>query len=189
MTSGPRQRLIDSAVTLIRERGVHATGVTELLEHSTTARGSIYQHFPGGKAELVEHATRHAGEQVTAKLESITANGTPADWVDALVTWWEKALRASDYGMGCPIAAAALAPSENGGARAAAAEAFAAWREILRAALVGQGVPGPLARSASGFVISALEGAIIQARAMESTRPLRDLRANLTILLTTYCPQ
>ena len=31
MTAGPRERLIESAITLIREHGVHGTGLTEDL--------------------------------------------------------------------------------------------------------------------------------------------------------------
>ena len=51
MPPGPRERLIASAIDLVRARGVDGTGLAELLEHSGTARRSIYQHFPGGKAE------------------------------------------------------------------------------------------------------------------------------------------
>ena len=70
MTAGPRERLIDSTIALIRRRGVHATGLTDLLNHSGTARQSIYQHFPGGKAELVEHATKEAGRQMVDLLDT-----------------------------------------------------------------------------------------------------------------------
>ena len=59
-----RQRMIVSAALLIREHGVEATSFSAVLAHSGAPRGSIYHHFPGGKAQLVEEATRY-GAQVT----------------------------------------------------------------------------------------------------------------------------
>ncbi|MGL5445276.1 MAG: TetR family transcriptional regulator, partial [[Mycobacterium] stephanolepidis] len=44
VTPGPRQRLIDSAIAMMRERGVYGTGLADLLKRSGTARNSIYQH-------------------------------------------------------------------------------------------------------------------------------------------------
>ena len=48
-----RERLIASAIELLRRNGVAGTGLAQLLEHSGTARRSVYVNFPGGKSELV----------------------------------------------------------------------------------------------------------------------------------------
>ena len=60
MASDAREKMIQSTTALVRERGVEATALSDVLEHSGAPRGSIYHHFPGGKAQLVEEATRAA---------------------------------------------------------------------------------------------------------------------------------
>ncbi|WNV90128.1 TetR/AcrR family transcriptional regulator [Umezawaea sp. Da 62-37] len=178
MTAGPRERLIDSTIALIRRRGVHATGLTDLLNHSGTARQSIYQHFPGGKAELVEQATQEAGRQMVALLD--TLGDDPLVLVDSLISWWEQQLASSSYDAGCPIVAAALSPTP------AAGRVFAAWENRLSGVLVQSGLDQTVAASLSTFTLSALEGAIVLSRAAQSTRPLDEARTQLTLLLKAH---
>lgn len=180
MTAGPRERLIDSTIALIRRRGVHATGLTDLLNHSGSARQSIYQHFPGGKAELVEQATKEAGRQMVALLDTFDEN--PIDLVDGLIAWWEQELETSSYTSGCPVVAAALAPSP------AAGRVFAAWEARFTAVLVRAGLDQTSAGSLATFTLSALEGAIVLSRAAASTRPLNDVRKQVTLLLRAQLP-
>lgn len=44
---GPRERMVVSAALLIRERGAHATAISDVLQHSGAPRGSAYHYFPG----------------------------------------------------------------------------------------------------------------------------------------------
>jgi TetR/AcrR family transcriptional regulator, lmrAB and yxaGH operons repressor len=48
-TSDARQKMIESAAVLFRERGIHGRSFTDVLGHSGAPRGSIYHHFRGGK--------------------------------------------------------------------------------------------------------------------------------------------
>src|SRR5438874_10425260 len=64
----PRERMIQSALVLMGEQGVEATSFSQVIEHSGAPRGSIYHHFPGGKDQLIEEATRYAGEVVVKLL-------------------------------------------------------------------------------------------------------------------------
>ncbi|WP_051175527.1 TetR/AcrR family transcriptional regulator [Nocardia exalbida] len=187
MTAGPRARLIESAIDLVREQGVHAAGLTTLLERSNASRNSLYQHFPAGKSELVETATRVAGARIGEVIDKVTA-APPRRWFDSLLGWWVPALRKTGYRAGCPVVGAALAESEPR-VQAAAGEVFAAWHERLGAALVSAGMTAADARSFSSFAFSAMEGAIIQARAMKSTRPLEDAQRHLAVLLESYLPE
>jgi TetR/AcrR family transcriptional regulator, lmrAB and yxaGH operons repressor len=86
VADGPRERLVASAIELVRERGVDATGVAELLDHSQTARGSIYKHFPGGKSELVTASTKEAGEQMRLGLRQLAEAGDVAALIVLRVT-------------------------------------------------------------------------------------------------------
>ncbi|MEV0761724.1 TetR/AcrR family transcriptional regulator [Nocardia sp. NPDC050435] len=182
MTAGPRTRLIESAIELVREQGVPGAGLSALLERSNASRNSLYQHFPAGKAELVAEATRVAGERMSAVFDRVTATGSPEDWLAGLVGWWKKALRTSDFAAGCPVVSAALAEAEPG-VQAAAGVVFGEWNTRLADALTGYGVPAERARPLASLVLSAMEGAIVQSRATKSVRPLDDVRATLGPLL------
>ncbi|WP_054816250.1 TetR/AcrR family transcriptional regulator [Nocardia arizonensis] len=184
MTAGPRDRLIDGAIELVREHGVHGAGLAALLDRSRASRNSLYQHFPSGKGELVEAATRVAGARMSAVITKTTATGDPQQWLSALIGWWKAGLEHSDYTAGCPILGAALAESEPA-VQAAAGEVFAEWTELLTAAMRRSGLPTERARTLAGFVLSALEGAIVQSRALKSTRPLTDVETAVGPLLRT----
>lgn len=132
-----------NAIALVRRQGVAAAGLNELLERSQTARGSIYQHFPGGKEELIATSTRVIGDAMAQRIRTEADHLDPVEIVRAAVDAAVRELVDDDFELGCPIAAAASAGPDH-----AAAEAFAS--------VVG----------------SAVEGAVLQARAARSVDPL-----------------
>jgi len=95
-TSNARESMIQTAVDLMRERGVEATSFSEVLSASGAPRGSIYHHFPAGKSQLIEEATRAAGAYLAAgdafarweKLlaRALTNEGVPSARSRALAT-------------------------------------------------------------------------------------------------------
>lgn len=182
MARGPRDRLIEGAIELVREQGVHGAGLTELLDRSHASRNSLYQHFPSGKSELVEIAINIAGERMGTIIDRVTGTQPADQWIAGLVGWWKHALEKSSFTAGCAVVGAALAESEPR-VQAAAGAVFTDWSERLETALAGNGIAPERARSLASFAISALEGAIVQARAIKSTRPLDDVEANLVPLL------
>src|SRR5213082_3075466 len=110
-----RERMIRSAAVLFREHGVEGTSFSDVLAHSGAPRGSIYHHFPGGKAQLIEEATRYAGEFTASGLATALWQEDPIAAVSALSRSWLKLLRKSDYGAGCPVVAASLEGSQMPG--------------------------------------------------------------------------
>ena len=52
LPKGARGRLIGAAAKLFQEKGYAATGLSEILDAASAPKGSLYHHFPGGKAEL-----------------------------------------------------------------------------------------------------------------------------------------
>src|SRR5947199_6103109 len=105
MASHPRDRMIQSALVLMGENGVEGTSFSEVIEHSGAPRGSIYHHFPGGKAQLIEEATRSAGELIAAGARAASASGDPLLPVEIVDRYWRRILLDSGYAAGCPIAA------------------------------------------------------------------------------------
>src|SRR3989440_11061505 len=92
MTTDSRQRMIETAALVMRERGVEATSFSEVLARSGAPRGSIYHHFPGGKAQLIEEATRYAGEFTATGLATALAQEDPVAAIRALSASWGRIL-------------------------------------------------------------------------------------------------
>ncbi len=182
--AGPRERLIQGAIELMREYGVHATGLSDLLERSNTARGSIYQHFPAGKTELMEQATLAAGRVITARIRELTAAMPAEDVIRAFVEGWKQDLIASEFSAGCPIMAAAQAGPDALAVREASAKVFADWAETIADSIESKGGDATTANSLGNFIVSSLEGAIIQCRSARSLQPLDDACAGLVLLLS-----
>ncbi|WP_269303164.1 TetR/AcrR family transcriptional regulator [Aeromicrobium sp. HA] len=182
--TSPRERLLDATITSLRRHGVQGTGIAELLSSSGTARQSIYQHFPGGKAELVAAATRRAGDFMARR---DGASG-PHAHLDRRVDWWVGQLERHDFALGCPVAAAAIAGSEFPEVVEAAAEVFDTWTRSYAGLLVEAGAEPEPATALARFQISAIEGAILTARALRTVEPLEDLRTHLHRLVDDLLP-
>lgn len=192
MTAGPRERLITSTIALVREHGVEGTGLTELINHSGAARGSIYQHFPGGKADLVEAATYAAGRWVSRSVASLAALGDPEAIVTAIVEATRLSFEKEHYRYGCPVAAAASSGPGHTQAEQAAAAVFADWQAALASVFGTAGIEAASAESFASFVISALEGAILRSRASGTSDAFHAARIHLCALalrLSNRIPQ
>src|SRR4051794_39063451 len=159
-----RQKMIESAALLFRQRGVHGTSFSDVLEHSGAPRGSIYHHFSGGKTQLAEEATRWAGEFIVAGTVAALERDDPVAAIETFRRQWERILRGSDFEAGCVIVAATLEGAREPAVRDAAREAFASWEQVLARALRSAGVSATRARSLATLLLASIEGAIILAR-------------------------
>lgn len=175
--------MIQSAMLLIGENGVEATSFSQVLEHSRAPRGSIYHHFPQGKAQLVEAAIRSGGELISTGLAAALEKKDPIAAVDGIADFWRMALRESDYAIGCPVVAATVDGGRTPGAREAAREVFERWAELQAAILQRAGVPEARARAIGTLLVAAIEGAVVISRAERSTEPLERVIDELHALL------
>lgn len=167
---GPRAAMIRSAIGLIRRRGVAAVSFADVLADSGAPRGSVYHHFPGGKSQLVEEATRSAAEHLgIAVARTLDASDTPGA-LRALADLWRRGLESGDYAVGCPIVAAALGTERA--ARDVAGAAFGAWCDLISDKLVADGAERRRAQSVAVLVVGALEGALVLAQAQRTSAPL-----------------
>jgi AcrR family transcriptional regulator len=180
--------MIQSAALLFRERGVEGTAFADVLERSGAPRGSVYHHFPGGKQQLAEEATRWAGEFMAAGLAAALEHNDPLAALDTFAQLWAGILAQSDYEAGCPIVAAALEGSRTPAARAEAATAFNNWQQLLAEALAKSGVDPDRARSLATLIIAAIEGAVVLARAERTTEPLERVAGELRTIAATILP-
>ena len=184
-TSDARQKMIESAAVLFSERGVQGTSLTDVLTHSGAPRGSVYHHFGGGKTELVEEATRWAGEFTIAGAVAAVQRSDPVAAVGSFRRYWSNILRASDFEGGCPIAWAALEGSHEPAARDIAGEVFADWQTVIADALRRRGVAAARTRSIATLLLASLEGAIVLCRAQRSLRPLERVCDELELVMAS----
>ncbi|MBF6328894.1 TetR/AcrR family transcriptional regulator [Nocardia transvalensis] len=185
-TAGPRARLIASTIATVQEHGVHAAGLSELLKRSNASRNSLYQHFPSGKGQLVEAAARIVSRVVYSHL-STTADAfatapSVEQWLDDLLAFWRTPLESSDYRDGSFMMAAAL-DELNPAVQSTAGQAFTEWTARLADGLVAAGIERSTACSLAGLLLSAIEGAIVQSRALKSSHPFDDAHTQLAVLL------
>ena len=178
-----RERLITSAIALIRSAGVAGASVSALLDHSGLARRTLYLNFPGGKPELVQAATDAAGAELTAAIREFMADADPAQALAAFLQMWEAMLADSDYTAGCPIVAATLGRAEAPAAADAAAAAFSTWESLLSKLLREAGVERSAAADLATTAVAAVEGAVIMSVAQRSPTPLRRAHRVLSTLI------
>ena len=186
VVSNPRERMVISAALLIRERGAHATAISDVLEHSGAPRGSAYHYFPGGRMQLLEEATDYAGAYIAGK---ISAADNAVDLLDELVDGYRQQLIHTDYRAGCPIVAVTVEagdpdnPERTTKVIERAAAAFALWTDLISRRLVAEGVTASHAEELAMLVTTSIEGAIVVARASRDVKPLDLVQRQLRALL------
>ncbi|WAU83327.1 TetR/AcrR family transcriptional regulator [Streptomyces sp. Qhu-G9] len=180
---GPRERMVFSAAQLIRRDGVTSTGMREVATHAKAPRGSLQHYFPGGKEQLVNEAVdwagRYAGNRVARFLAALP-DPVPSGLFAAMVRQWTEEYETDGFDRGCPVVAATVDCAQSvESTREAVAAAFAAWTGPVARALTDMGVPEDRAAALATLMISALEGAILIARAERDVRALTTVAGEL----------
>ncbi len=167
--------MIRATAQLQSEHGTRGVALSEVIELSRAPRGSIYHHFPEGKAQLVGEATQYGGTLVGDTLDALIDGTTsPEELLTVVAGYWAATLEATGFRAGCPVAAGAL-DDDDSSARTVAAVAFARWSESLSGHLTRRGIPEAEAGDLAVLTIAAFEGALILARAHHSTEPLHQV--------------
>lgn len=179
----PRDRMLRSAAILLRELGVEGTSFSQVLAHSGAPRGSIYHYFPGGKKQMIEEATRLAGDFIGQMIVAPLESDDPLTLLDGTRAFWADVLGRSEFRSGCPIVASALDGDNSPEARDAAADVFAGWEKQLAEALRKHGIPDEKAAGLATMTWAGIEGAVIIARAQRSMDPLDRVLGQLREML------
>lgn len=187
-----KQKMVQAAKQLIRQRGYNATAFSDVLELSGTSRGSVYFHFPGGKTQLaIEAAEAHAFEQVEV-IDRAAGQATSAgQLIELYVDLGRDGMIASDYGRGCGVA-----PLITEGAAQDSVEiaetgrrAFSEMTDRLAFHFVAFGVERAPARVLADAVIAGIEGAMITSRALRSPTPYESVRTVLVSHAASVSPK
>jgi TetR/AcrR family transcriptional regulator, transcriptional repressor for nem operon len=188
-----RARLVEAARYLFWEKGYSATGLAEILARARANSGSFYHFFESKDAllrtvletyvELLEphvlHPVRKAARQ-------------PLDQVFGLLASYRERLVATNCQYGCPIGRLALElDPENTPAHELIASNFDAWKSAVAKALRAAAIGPP--EEVAIFVLTVMEGAVMQSRAHRSIEPfdacVRQLRIHLDALKKAPAPR
>ena len=97
-----RQRIVEGAAAEIREHGVGATTLDDVLARTRTSKGQLFHYFPAGKEELLLAVAEHEADRVIADqqphLGDLTSWSAWRAWRDAVVDRYRR------QGPSCPLA-------------------------------------------------------------------------------------
>jgi TetR/AcrR family transcriptional regulator, lmrAB and yxaGH operons repressor len=174
-----RALLLNGARQLLAEKGYAGMELRDVAERGKAPRGSIYHHFPGGKAELARAAAELEGTTIRDLIERSLEERGLKRTLSMFGEIFRRRVADHPERIGCPVAAAALARPEDPALAAAATAAFQSWERPIAAALRDEGVSARDAESFAGLVVSTVEGALLRARAAGSQDPLDSAVAGL----------
>jgi TetR/AcrR family transcriptional repressor of nem operon len=189
-----RSRIIVAAMELFWEKGFNSTSVADILSRSQVNSGSLYHFFPGKQDVLIgvlEAYRDGIGEMLLAP--AWDGVDDPIEKIFALLERYRRHVVETDCAYGCPIGSLALELHEPDPAvRALLAANFANWTAAIEARLADAAdrLPRDLDRKAlAEFVLTAMEGAVMQARTHRDVgyfdRMVATLRGHFAMLQTS----
>jgi TetR/AcrR family transcriptional repressor of lmrAB and yxaGH operons len=167
-----RDRLLDGAGRLLAERGYAAMELRDVAERGKAPRGSIYHHFPRGKAQLAAEAAALDGERTREAIEKSLAKHGVKGTLRLFADFFRRQSARHPELIGCPVAAAALAHPEDPELAEVATRAFTSWEEPIARALEVDGIPAKDAAAFAALTVSTIEGALLRTRAAGNHAPL-----------------
>ena len=162
-----RERILNAASRLMRERGIASVGVDALAEAAGMTHGSLYSQF-GSKERLVEEAVAHA---ITTKGQEVPEAFALRDYVSEYLSAGHRDMP----GSGCPFAALGCEmPRQTRGVR----ERFTAGVRGMVGLLSGRMNSGlkPRKREEKALAtVASLVGALVLARAVNDPKLSNDI--------------
>ncbi len=171
-----RDRILDTAARLFHEHGYHATGVSGILRESGVNSGSLY-HFFGSKEDVLRGVIARYQTQLEAGLANCRdSEPDPVLRLFYMLDVMKDRFKAAGCVRGCPIGNLALELSDTHPEVRGLVHAFfdhwrreiASWLREPGAGLRDDVDPDQLA----GFILSVVEGALLQARAAGDCEPV-----------------
>lgn len=159
-----REKVVQAAARLFRERGIDGVGVAELMQSVGLTHGGFYGQF-GSKEELVAEACAWAFERSVAKWKRAAAEH-PQDATGAIADSYLASAHRDHPGAGCAAAALAGDMAREGvHARQAFTQGVRDLVDVI-AATRGEAAAAERQRTALA-AFSTMVGAVILARAVD----------------------
>jgi len=171
-----KERLIIAARDLFWAQGYEATSLNEVVHKAEANPGSLYYFFKTKEELLLAVLDWYMENLFPELIQPILLHiSDPLERVFALLDGYRKALIATGCTYGCPIGNLALELGDTlPRAREKLAKNFEGWRGWVRKFLeeAGPRLPQHLDRhELATFVLTVMEGGVMQARAQQSLAP------------------
>lgn len=174
-----RKSLLRAASKLFRQRGYAGVGISDILAATNLPKGSLYYHFPGGKQQLAEEATRFADDAVVRMIEtSFVGAGSFSEGSVAFCRAIARLSSADGGFFACPVMSIIQAGEEVPSLHKTGGRILAGWTERVRAHAVRLGQPAP--GEAAALLVIQIEGAWTVAVAQRSIAPFQLLERALS---------
>jgi TetR/AcrR family transcriptional repressor of lmrAB and yxaGH operons len=175
-----RDRLIFAATRLFRQRGYDGTGLAEVLSEAGVPKGSLYHHFPDGKADLACAAADWTASEIIRVIDDSFRQAP--DWRHGATTFCYKMAKLFDIlnsADACPIFGLLFEGPDQEKFRGHAEAAFN--RIIAAAARHGEalGLSSETAQEAAETFMIGFQGSWTLARMRRNATVLRQLPVRL----------
>jgi TetR/AcrR family transcriptional regulator, transcriptional repressor for nem operon len=185
MATPNRDRVLEVAATLFRERGLNGACVAELMNTTSLTPGGFYSQFES-KEDLQAQACRYASEQVLEswrQAESRRRGGPLA----ALVTAYVSTPHRDDPGTGCVVAAlGAEAAREGPNVRRVISDAAKSLFDTMVGVVSGK--TGAQKRERAAVTLASMVGAVVLARAIEDEALSREMLRAVRFAMSQGAP-
>ncbi len=185
---GTRDRLLETAIALLRRSGLSGAGINEIVRASGAPKGSVYYFFPGGKQQIAEEALGQYAHRVVAFIDAALAGKrAPGAKVKALFDAFAERVEHGEFRQSCPAGTVCL-DLDTGieGLRVAVASSFAQYRNAIARHFPSRN--RKRTESFAGLLLTAIEGAYIRARADRSSNAFHEAGAWLAELAERESP-
>lgn len=175
-----RERVLQTAARLFREKGVDGVGVAELMQAAGLTHGAFYGQF-SSKEELVAEACRWALGKTESYWERLQAR--EADPLAAIIDAYLSPAHRDDPGRGCALTTLGVeAPRRDPGVRRAVSDGLVNLLARLEG-LLPRRLQAARRRRRTLALMASLVGGLVLARAVEdetlSAEILAAVRAEL----------
>ncbi len=180
-----KERIVLAAMKLFHNQGYHATGMADILRAAEVGSGSFYYFFESKEVVLLAVLDKYVELLHPAVMQpAFTLSDDPIERIFVVLDRYRGFITDTNFKFGCPIGNLAL---EVAAEKPAVAEKialnFSNWCKAIESCLQAarDRLPGDLdMHGMSKFILTVMEGGVMQARAHKSIEPydisIRQLR-------------
>ncbi len=186
--SETKERIVGAAMELFWELGYEACGISNIVNRAGVRSGSLYHFFRRKEDVLVAVLEAYQTALIPHVMEPpFRRESDPLERVFAVLADYRERLLTTDFHYRCPIGSLALEVGEvSEPARQLIEANFAAWRAAIGGALAQAKLKrGTDPDSLATFVLTVMEGGVMQAAASRSAEPFDASVAHLRSYLTS----
>jgi TetR/AcrR family transcriptional repressor of nem operon len=171
-----RDRIVEAAMELFWAKGYNSTSIADILSRTQLNSGSLYHVFPGKQDILIAVLEAYRDGLYPMLVEPAWQGvDDPIERIFALLGRYRWLILETECTYGCPIGSLALELHEADPAvRELLAVNFAGWVAAIERCLADAGarLPADLDRRAlAEFVLTTMEGGVMQARTHRDVGP------------------